>query len=118
MCNETKVNTNNPHSSPSGEKNIEVNTTKYVGSFAVPYGRTFIERSGADDHLAMRAGQLSSLLVLMIGENPTPELARFSDKTQHSLLWLAQQLSHEIQECLPFVQEPEPRRQYESTPLS
>lgn len=117
MCNETKVNTNNPDSSPSGEKNVEVKATEYVGSFAVPYGRTFIERRGADDHLAMRAAQLTGLLALMIGEHATPELARFSDKTQHSLLWLAQQMSNEIQECLPFVQEPEPRRQYESTPL-
>lgn len=118
MHNETKVNTNNPHSSPSDEKNVAVNTTEYTGSFSVQYGSLSIERGSVDDFLAMRATQLSSLLGLMLGEHPTPELARFSDKTQNSLLWLAQQLSHEIEDALPLVQEPPPRRQYESTPLS
>jgi len=118
MCNETKVNTNNPQSSPADEKNVAVNTTPHVGSISVPYGTLSIDRGGADDHLAMRSRQLCSLLRLMQGEGTTPAMNRLNDFRQHSLLWLAQQLADEIEEALPFVQEPAPRRQYESTPLS
>ncbi len=106
MCNETKVNTNNPQSSPADEKNVAVNTTEYVGSIPVPFGRTFItgNYSGVYDHAAMRSKQLSSLLRLMQGEALDLEYQRLSNDSQQSLFWLALQLADEIEDTLPLLE--------------
>ena len=99
MHNETKVNTNNQESSPVDEKNVVPDATKYVGSYSIVYGRTYIEHGGAADHLAMRARQLSSLLMLIHGEG-LAHFQRLSDNNQDGLLWLAHQLSTEIEDMV------------------
>jgi len=96
MNNETKVNTNNPQTSPTDEKKVAVNTTEYVGSFATPYGRMFIERGGAHDHLAMRSSQLSGLLMAIHGDG-LRHFQDLSDDNQDSILWMAHLLSAEIE---------------------
>lgn len=97
--NETKVNTKNPAASRAGAKKIVVDTTEYDGSFAMTYGRVCIARGESTDHLAMRAGQLSSLLMLIHGEG-LDHFQTLVDNDQQNILWLAHQLSTEIEEMV------------------
>lgn len=96
MHNETKVNTNKPRSSRLDEKNVVSDTTNFVGSFETTYGRTYINRGEAEDQLGMRAKQLSSLLLAIQGEGLS-HFQRIPDNDQDSILWLARQLSLEIE---------------------
>ena len=96
MHNETKVNTKNPQSSRLDENNVVPDATSFVGSFATTYGRTYINRGEAEEHLGMRAKQLSSLLLAIHGEG-LPHFQRLPDFDQDSILWLARQLSVEIE---------------------
>jgi hypothetical protein len=49
------------------------------------------------DRLSCKTEQLSSLLLLMIGEGGLGDgMAIFADEIQHNLLWLASDLSQEV----------------------
>jgi hypothetical protein len=97
--NETKVNTKNPAASRAGAKKVVADATEYVGSFETVYGRTYINRGASTDHLAMRARQLSSLLLMIHGAG-LDQFQRLGDKSQDSILWLAHQLSSEIEDTI------------------
>lgn len=99
MHNETKVNTKNPAASRVGSKKVVPDATLYCGSIEGPYGDTYINCGATTDHLQMRAGQLSSLLLLIHGDG-LAEFQNLSDQSQDSLLWLAYQLSSEIQDVI------------------
>jgi dsDNA-binding SOS-regulon protein len=56
----------------------------------VPYGTLHIDRRGADDHLGMRADQLSELLAYMSGSNDEHD----------PMLSLAEDLASQVRDCI------------------
>lgn len=80
----------------------KLNTQQDV-SLDAPYGK-FQVGSGLHlvDHVSMRAGQLSAMLDLIHGEGHE-YFTNLDEKSRQSYLWLAHQLSQELQEALPFI---------------
>lgn len=54
------------------------------------------------DHAAMRADQLSAMLLLIHGDG-LKYFENMNEDSQQSYLWLAHQLSTELREMLPFM---------------
>jgi hypothetical protein len=77
-------------------------TAEHVGSMETPYGRLSINKGAAFDHATMRSAQLGNLILLMMGDS-SESFGLLRTDVQSSLFWLAQQLAHEVEACIPFV---------------
>lgn len=112
----TKVNTNHCGATPSESKNAAM-TQEDAHAKALAHFRAsasvnltngvFLinaEFAAAQDHAAMRAGQLSSLLLLMRLDG-AQNFRSISDDRQLNLMWLASQLAGELEAMLPIVAE-------------
>lgn len=102
MHNEAKVNTNNPRSSRLDGKKVVPDATEYVGSLDTPYGRIYLGPHRAQDHAAMRSGQLASLLLLIHGDG-LQYFQNLEDNSQQNILWLAYQLAAETEESIELI---------------
>jgi hypothetical protein len=112
--NETKVNTNiGDVSSPGSKKAVMAKDearakalAHFEASAAVSMTNgVFLidpEFGAAQDHANMRAGQLSSLLMLMRGDD-AQGFRRLADRAQQDLMWLASQLADEVEAMLPII---------------
>lgn len=67
-------------------------------------GVFLVEEGAAQDHADMRAGQLSSLLMLMRVDD-AQGFRCLGDHVQLNLMWLASQLANELEAMLPIVVE-------------
>lgn len=68
-----------------------------------PYGKFHVgQKLDLLDHAAMRADQLSAML-LMIHTGGLDHFSSLNDNAQQSFLWLAFQLSTELVDMLPFM---------------
>jgi hypothetical protein len=72
----------------------------------LPYGTFLVDAElyAAQDHADMRAGQLSSLLMLMRVDD-AQGFRCLGDHVQLNLMWLASQLANELEAMLPIVAE-------------
>lgn len=76
-------------------------TTKIV--LGAPYGQLHIgPKLDLEDHAGMRANQLSAMLLLIHGKGHE-YFSNMNENSRQSYLWLAFQLSAEIEEILPFM---------------
>jgi hypothetical protein len=84
--------------------------TKALGYFNAdawlqqPNGTFLVEAGCARDHADMRAGQLSSLLMLMRVDDARG-FRMLGDGVQANVMWLASQLADELKGMLPIVAE-------------
>ena len=70
---------------------------------SAPYGQLHVDPNRAlEDHAAMRADQLSSMLLLIHGDGQE-NFSSMNENSRQSFLWLAFQLSAEIAEMLPIM---------------
>lgn len=73
-----------------------------TASVLLSNGTLLLEEGAAYDQAHMRAGQLSSLLMLMRVDDASG-FRNISDAQQLSLMWLASQLADELQAVLPLA---------------
>jgi hypothetical protein len=71
-------------------------------SIQLTNGAFLVEEGAAFDHAHMRAGHLSSLLMLL-RVNDAHSFRLLGDGVQLNLIWLASQLADELQAMLPIV---------------
>jgi hypothetical protein len=82
-----------------------VNTSNWQQKvvLSAPYGEFHVgEKLDLVDHAAMRADQLSSMLLLIHGEG-LEHFSSLNDDSRQSFLWLAYQVAAEIGEILPSM---------------
>jgi hypothetical protein len=77
---------------------------KAAASVKLTNGTFLVGDGSAVDHADMRAGQLSSLLLLMRLDEAR-NFRNISEDRQLSLMWLASQLADELKAMLPIVAE-------------
>lgn len=89
----------------SNENNSKANQSNAQQKVVLgaPYGKLHIgPKLDLEEHAAMRADQLSAMLMLIHGAG-LDHFASIEENSQQSYLWLAFQLSAELVEILPFM---------------
>ncbi|MFS2015052.1 hypothetical protein ACEN88_00555 [Massilia sp. CT11-108] len=99
--NETKF-TSKIGGATSPEEKKAVLSPEYAGRIESPYGVQYINRDEAVDHAHMRARQLSSLLLLIQGDN-AEGFRGLGLGAQDSLLWMAVQMADELKDMVDIV---------------
>jgi len=75
-----------------------------VASVNLTNGKFLVETGAARDHADMRAGHLSSLLMLM-RVNDAQGFRGLGERVQLNLMWLASQLADELRDMLPIIED-------------
>lgn len=101
MHNETKVNTKISAVATAEAKN-NIFARKHIGIIDMPYGVQLVDSGAAIDHAAMRGHQLSSLLLLIQGDD-SDRLRSLGPTRQDSLIWLATQLAEEMEAMIEMI---------------
>lgn len=73
-----------------------------TNSITAQYGELSIKHGSAADHAAMIGAQLSSLLLLMHGED-SESFRACNPEAQTNLLWLVSNLASELSAAIPLV---------------
>jgi hypothetical protein len=73
-----------------------------VYALNTPYAQLRVTETEAYDHMEMRAKQLHNLMLLVTGSG-FAVFSSLSDKSQHDVLWLIQQISDEICTLVPII---------------